>query len=54
MGSLWDEFAMAVGVTFHWRRHFGGRLAWNFETLGISLAWNVHEMYPGCCVQTEI
>ena len=28
-------------------RHFGGRLAWNLEILGVSSAWDVHGMLPG-------
>jgi len=28
-------------------RRLGGRLAYNFETLGVSSAWDAHGMHPG-------
>ena len=36
-------------------RRLGGRLAYNFETLGVSSAWDVHGMNPGIqqCWSTE-
>ena len=45
-----------VGITFSWSMHFGSHLAEKFETLKVSLAWDVHGMYhnvhgmhPGLC-----